>query len=328
MVIIGQKSTKEQIEIATQAAQKRNDAPPHMLLSGHAGCGKTSMAMYLADLLDADFIQIVPEELKDHKSVMNLVDSLNYDGYDEMGNRVGKTRPSIVFLDEIHNLSMYGQEKLGIIMEKFTMETGQKNKVYWVPYFTLVGATTLAGELSKPFLDRFKLNFSFEPYNKEESTEIVKYHAERLRVAITDKAARDIANRGRGVPRIIVRYIERCADMMQPIGSELITSALVEKTFKIMDIDKEGYNKIELKILKCLYNSEKPVGLETLAVITSESVKTIKNELETYLIRSGMMIRSGSGRLITGLGKEYLEEKGYVSVRQGRVAISPLYKRF
>ena len=327
MAMIGNADTKRQIEIAVNAAKTRNAAPPHMLFSGHAGCGKTSMGKEFSIMLGTDFIPIIPETLKDQKSIMELVDSLNYEGYDEMGNRVGDIRPSVVFLDECHNLPMYGQEKLGIIMENFTMETGQKNKLYWIPYFTVIGATTLAGELSKPFLDRFKLNFFFEPYIKEESALIVHTHADRLGIKISEAAARDIANRARGIPRIIVRYLERCSDMSQSIGSDLITSALAKATFDIMGIDNDGYNKIELKILGCLYNSDKPIGLETLSVVTGESVKTIKNELETYLIRSGMMVRSGAGRLITGLGREYLEEKGYVGKRQGRVAISPTYER-
>jgi len=255
MAMIGQESTKRQIKIATDAAKQRNSAPPHMLFSGHPGCGKTSMAKEVANMLGTDFISVIPETLKDHKSIMDLIDSLNYIGYDEMGNRIGNIKPSVVFLDECHNLPMYGQEKLGIIMENFTFETGQKNKVYWTPYFTVIGATTLAGELSHPFLERFKMSFFFEPYNKEESVLIVYIHANKMNIRITEKAARDIANRSRGVPRIIVRYLERCADMMHSIGGELVTSAVAVETFKSMCIDSNGYNKIELKILKTLYNS-------------------------------------------------------------------------
>jgi Holliday junction resolvasome RuvABC ATP-dependent DNA helicase subunit len=103
----------------------------------------------------------------------------------------------------------------------------------------------------------------------------------------------------------------------------MITSGLTLETFKTMEIDEAGFNKIELKILTTLYNSEKPIGLETLSIVTGESAKTIKNDLETYLTRNELIVRSGSGRVITAKGRSYLEEKGYVGKRQGRVAISP-----
>jgi Holliday junction DNA helicase RuvB len=323
MSIIGQESTLSQIEVAISSAKKRNMAPPHMMFSGHAGCGKTSMAKEVAKMLGTDFITVIPESIKDQKSVMELLDSLNYEGYNDEGDRIGDIKPTVVFFDECHNLPMYAQEKLGIVMENFTMESGESNKVFWLPYFTVICATTLAGELSKPFLDRFKHNYFFEPYNVADSVQILNYHANRLKLPITARAARDIARRSRGVPRIIVRYLERCGEVMDHKKSLMITSGLTLETFKTMEIDEAGFNKIELKILTTLYNSEKPIGLETLSIVTGESAKTIKNDLETYLTRNELIVRSGSGRVITAKGRSYLEEKGYVGKRQGRVAISP-----
>jgi Holliday junction DNA helicase RuvB len=327
MAVIGHKKMKEQIEVAIASAKKRNSAPPHMLFSGHPGCGKTSMAKEVAKLLGTDFISVVPEELKNQKVILDLLESLNYTGYDEKGNRISTIKPSIIFLDECHRLPMYGQEKLGIAMENFTMETGQANRFYWLPYFTIIGATTLTGELSKPFLDRFKLNFFFEPYTLKDSQLILKYHAKKLDLIASPKAYRDIAIRGRGVPRIMLRYLERCRDMMYAIGSKIITSGLTKHTFENMGIDEMGFNKIELKILKALYNADKPVGLETLSVITGESSKTIKNDIETYLIREEYIGRTGSGRSITPKGRLYLEEQGYVGTKQGRATISAEYIR-
>lgn len=327
MSIVGHHDFLEQIKVAITSAKKRNTAPPHMLFSGHQGCGKTSMAKEVAKMLGTDFISVIPETLNNQKAILNLLESLNYIGYNETGDRIGEIKPSIVFLDECHRLPMYGQEKLGIIMENFTMETGMANKLYWVPYFTVIGATTLAGELSQPFLDRFKLNFFFEPYNEEDSFKIIAYHAKRLGISITSKAIKDIARRGRGVPRIMVRYLERCRDMMYTVNSEIITSKLADHTFENMGIDKAGFNKIELKLLKALYNSDKPLGLETLSLITGESAKTIKNDIETYLIREEYMIRSGSGRQITQKGISYLESQGYIGKSKGRVLISPNYVR-
>jgi len=327
MAVIGHAKMKKQLSVAIASARRRNSAPPHMLFSGHPGCGKTSMAKEVAKMLGTDFISVIPEDLKNQKAIMTLLESLNYTGYDEKGNRCSEIKPTIIFLDECHRLPMYGQEKLGIAMENFSIETGQANKFYWLPYFTLIGATTLTGELSKPFLDRFKLNFFFEPYNEKDSFKILRYHANRLNLLITPKAVRDIANRGRGVPRVMLRYLEQCRDMMFAINSQIITSKLTEITFENMGVDRSGFNKIELKILKALYNAEKAVGLETLAIITGESQKTIKNDIETYLVREEYMTRSGSGRTITPKGRLYLEEQGYVGKKHGRVAITADYIR-
>lgn len=325
--MIGNENMKKQIDIAIDSARHRNMAPPHMLMSGHPGCGKTSMAKEIAKKLKTDFISLTPENLKDQRAIMELLDSLNFTGYDSLGNRIGSIQPTIVFLDECHRLPIYGQEKLGIIMENFTMDTGKVGKLYWVPYFTVIGATTLAGNLSKPFLDRFKLNFFFEVYNEEDSIRIVDYHAKELKVRITNKAIRDIATRGRGIPRTMISYLERCRDMMHSIGSEIITSTLSNMTFKGMEIDKQGFNKVELKVLKVLYDSDKPISLENLAMVTGESSKTLQSEVETYLIKNGYLVRSGKGRLITPKGRSYLEEEGYAGGGLGRKIIPAGYTR-
>jgi Holliday junction DNA helicase RuvB len=325
--MIGNHNIKKQINIAIDSARHRNMAPPHMLMSGHPGCGKTSMAKEVAKKLKTDFISLTPENLKDQRSVIELLDSLNFKGYDSLGNRIGPISPTILFLDECHRLPMYGQEKLGIIMENFSMDTGKVGKLYWVPYFTVIGATTLTGNMSKPFLDRFKLNFFFEVYSQKDSEEIVKFHAQRLKIQITNRALTDIATRGRGVPRTMISYLERCRDMMHSIGSRVITSSLSDLTFQGMEIDKQGFNKIELKVLKTLYDSDKPISLENLAMVTGESRKTLQNEVETYLIKNGYLVRSGKGRLITPKGRAYLEEEGYAGGGLGRKTIPAGYNR-
>jgi len=327
MEIIGHENTKGQLDIAIKSAYKRNMALPHMLFTGHPGCGKTTMAKYVAKICNTDFLSVIPETLSDKKAITNLVEALNYKNYSETGDRIGKITPTIVFFDEIHRMPIYGQEKLGIIMEEFLLETGKANKYFWVPYFTVIGATTLAGELSQPFLNRFKRTFFFSPYSMEESVQITGAHAKRLGVVITPKAARDIAGRARGVPRIIVSYLDACRDTALAIESTIITSAVTSMTFDSLGIDAEGFTSVELKILKTLYNADKPIGLDTLSVITGESVKTIKNEIERYLLQDELMTRSGSGRLITNKGRSYLEQAGYVGKKEGRIQISAHHVR-
>ena len=326
-MLIGNTNIKEQIKVAIESAKKRNMAPPHMLMSGHPGCGKTSTAREVAKQLGTDFISLIPETLKDQRAILNLLDSLNFIGYDELGNRVAPIKPTIVFIDECHRIPMYGQEKLGIIMENFTLDTGKIGKVFWVPYFTVIGATTLAGAMSKPFLDRFKLNFFFETYNIQDSINIVDYHAKQLKIAITKKAIEDVAIRSRGVPRTMVKYLERCRDMMLAVGSSLVTSKLSNSTFESLEIDKKGFNKIELKVLKALYDYDKPLSLENLVMITGESKQTIQSDIEAQLIKNGFIVRSGKGREITPKGRLYLEEEGYAGNGLGRKTISINYSR-
>jgi len=326
-MLIGNDNIKKQLSVALTSAKKRNMAPPHMLMSGHPGCGKTSTAKDVAAQLGTDFISLIPETLKDQRSIINLIDALNFSGYDEQGNRVDTIRPTVVFIDECHNIPMFGQEKLGIIMENFTMDTGKVGKVFWIPYFTVIGASTLTGSMSKPFLDRFKLNFFFETYTLEDSIKIVEYHAKRLKINITKPACLDIASRGRGVPRIMVRYLERCRDMMISIGSVCLTSFLTNLTFENLEIDKKGFNKIELKVLKALYDHDKPVSLENLVMITGESKQSLQNDIESFLVKNNLIIRSGKGRVITPQGRLYLEEEGYAGNGQGRKTISMDYTR-
>jgi Holliday junction DNA helicase RuvB len=222
---------------------------------------------------------------------------------------------------------MFGQEKLGIIMENYLIETGRPNKYYWTPYFTLIGATTMAGELSKPFLNRFKLNFMFQPYSFEESVQIVYMHAKRLNLMVSPLAAEDIAKRGRGVPRIMIGYLECCRDTAIYRRMPVITDFVTRSTFNELEIDEEGLTRTELKILETLYNAERPIGLDTLSVVTGESAKTIKNELETYLMQNGYIVRSGAGRIVTQKGRLYLEEKGFQGRYRGRLEISGDYVR-
>ena len=327
MELIGHVNTKKRIAQALASAIHRNEALPHMLFSGHPGCGKTSLAKEVANLTKTDFISVMPETLKDFKAIRSLMNSLNYDGYNERGDCVDKIKPSIIFLDEIHRLPIFGQEKLGIIMEEFKMDTGRPNKYYWAPYFTIIGATTLAGELSRPFLNRFKLNFMFQPYSYKESVQIVYEHAKRLKINVVPTAAEDIAKRGRGVPRVMLGYLECCRDTALFNKITIVSHKTVNATFEDLGIDGSGFTKTEIKILETLYNSERPVGLETLAIVTNESAKTIKNELEPYLMQSGYMMRSGAGRVITANGRLYLEDKGYQGKAAGRVEISADYVR-
>lgn len=313
MEIIGHKQTLKQLETAMLAAQKRNVALPHTLLAGAPGCGKTSMARYIASQLNVSFLSVVPNDLNSYENVIKVLNKLNHDNYDEYGNRIGIVHPTVLFLDEIHNLPLKGQELLGLVMERFIIESGITNKFHWVPYFSLIGATTIAGKLSKPFFDRFKLNFVFQPYPIEDMYEIVKYHAKVLKVKILPEAVLSIAIRSRGTPRTAVGYIERVRDRMLVYDSIIATKHLVEEVFLEMGIDKKGFTQTDLKMLKALFDAGgKPVSLDNLGIITEEDTKTIRQSVEPFLIKKGLILVSGKGRILTEKGLEYIENSGKI----------------
>ena len=312
MGLIGHSNTKERISIALKSATARNSCIPHMLLAGAAGCGKTTTARWLANLGGYDFLPVSPLVLKSKKDVYTLLSKLSTVGYNNTGDRIGKIKPTILFFDEIHQMPVIGQEVLGIAMERFDLESDEANKLIWLPYFAVVGATTDDGLLNKPFRERFKIKFLYAPYDDKDMYEIVCFHTIRNGLSITPKAVRCIVNRSRGVPRTMVRYLETVRDFMVVYKADVITSNLVESTFKSLGIDKTGLTPVDVGILKALYGAEKPIGLENLAIITNESAKAISQATEPYLIQRGFILRTGKGRIITQEGRNYLEEQGHL----------------
>jgi len=310
--MIGHENTKNQLRVAMNAASKRNMPLPHILLSGAAGCGKTSTARLIASETNSPFLSVIPNDLKDYDSVLKILDRLDHTSYDEMGNRVGKIRPTILFLDEVHNLPIKGQEILGLVMERFVVESGKPNMYHWVPFFTMVGATTIAGKLSKPFLDRFKLTFNFQPYGTKDMVDVVKHHARLLKVVMTMSAAEEIAKRSRGIPRVAVGLIERVRDRMLSENIVVCTALLTEDVFNEIGIDGEGFTKLELRILEVLLEAKAPVGVDNLSIILQEDNRSIRDFAEPYLIRKGLILVSGKGRVITDKGIQYLSNSGKV----------------
>jgi len=315
MELIGHSNTKSRIKIALDSAKLRNTALPHLLLSGAAGCGKTTTAQWLANQGDYEYLPASPLELKTKKSVYDLLEKLNIQGYNKTGDRVEDVKPTIIFFDEIHQLPVIGQELLGLAMERFILEADIPNKLIWLPHFTIVGATTDDGKLTKPFRDRFKLKFIFEPYKDRDMRSIVRFHALKHKLAITRQAVDNLTKRSRGVPRIMVNYLETVRDVMLAKDSEMITSGLVDVAFTSIGVDPTGLTKVELQILKSLFEAGVPVGLDNLAIISNESPKTIVQTLEPFLIRRGLLIRTGKGRSITKNGVKYLEDNGHLENR-------------
>lgn len=310
MRLIGNEYTKKLLAIAANAALKRNKAMPHTLFSGAPGCGKTTMARELARVNRLNFLSVVPNDLKDYNSVIRVLDQLSHEGYDPMGNRIGLIRPTILFLDEVHNLPLKGQELLGLAMERFIIESGQPNKFIWVPYFTLVGATTLSGKLSKPFRDRFKLTFTFQPYEMKEMVEIVKMHCAAISVATSQEGYLSIARRSRGTPRVAVGFIESVRDRITANGDIYARPETIDEVFSDLGIDDEGLTAGERRVLQALLETGGPVSLDNLSIITEEDPRTLRGSTEPFLIKKGLIAVSGKGRLLTPKGVDYARSIG------------------
>ena len=309
-MIIGNKEHRIQLEMAMASAITRNSALPHMIFVGAPGCGKTSTARRLAEESGFPFLSVVPDSFKDYKSVIKILNQLNHENYDDKGNRIGIIKPSILFVDEIHRMPVKGQELLGLAMERFIIESDKPNRFLWVPLFTLVGATTLSGELTKPFLSRFKIRLTFEPYSLEDMIKIVRVHAKAKGLLLTPSAVSNVAGRARGTPRVAVGYLDSVRDRMVATGATIATNYLVDVVFKQMGIDENGVTATEMKILKCLLNAGGPVGLDNLCIFTDEDRRTVREDIEPFLIKKGLLVVGGKGRTITEKGIAYIENAG------------------
>jgi len=353
MKLVGNEEIQKQLVVAMYSCISENRPLPHSLLCGAAGCGKTTSARFIAKAMKSTFINIIPNSLNDRDSVINLIKSLPKYGYDKYGDKIEGTKINypIVFIDEIHRIPLTGQEILGILMEEWSIpidnrkavfnpydkfsntglgKTGDISRTRWSPQFTLLGATTDDGLLSKPFKDRFKVKFLFNTYTFEESVEIAKVHAEDFKLVLHDAAAREIAKRGRGVPRIIVKLLERCKDVALASQSPEITKEVANVAFALYGIDTLGLNKIDIKLLQVLYEHDNDaIGLENLSIMLNESKKTINDTTEPFLIQQGLVTRTSRGRKLTEKGKNYLVMNGHIQIPDAEewVDIPADYKR-
>lgn len=331
MKLIGNLDILKQIAIALESAIERTKALPHTLLTGAAGCGKTSTARYITELTGWKFMSIACDSIKTRSDVLALIKKLDHTGYNKTSHRIEGSliKPTIVFMDEIHNISLPAQEHLGILMEEWYISMTPKEAhlleigviraddsneglLCWAPQFTLIGATTNDGKLSKPFRDRFKLRFVFTPYSLDESVQIVFLHAEYLKINIDYFGALEIAKRGRGIPRILVSLLERCRDASITMREQVITKEAAVVAFYYMGIDSSGLTKTDINLLKALYDVSAPVGLDNLATILNESSKVISETIEPYLIQRGLTLRAPKGRTISDKGRRYLIDSGYI----------------
>ncbi len=304
---IGQDKVKENMKIYIEAAKKRGEPLDHCLLYGPPGLGKTTLSNIIANEMNSNIkITSGPAIEKPGDLAALLTNLSEFD---------------VLFIDEIHRLSKSVEEILYPALEDFTLDIvigkgpSARSIRLDLPKFTLIGATTKAGSLTTPLRDRFGIVHRLELYSEQNLTTIVKRSSKILDVEIDEEAAREIARRSRGTPRIANRLLKRVRDYAIVLGDGNITLKIAKHALNKLEIDELGLDEIDRKILETMIvqYGGRPVGIEALSVTVGEELDTIEDVYEPYLIQIGFIARTLRGRrplpaAYKHLGYEYLED--------------------
>ena len=290
---IGQTAVKDSLSIYIQAALSRHDALDHMLLYGPPGLGKTTLANIVAAEMGSNIRITSGPAIERPGDLLSIITNLN--------------QGDVLFIDEIHRLSRTSEEVLYSAMEDFAVDivTGKgpmANSIHMaVPKFTLVGATTRAGQLSAPLRDRFGMLFRLEMYSPEELSQIVRRSATILGIDAEPEGILEIARRSRGTPRIANRMLKRVRDYAQVRGGGVINLEVAREAIAMQGVDALGLDKTDRTMLSTMMDKfgGGPVGLETLAATTGEDAITIEDVYEPYLMQLGFLMRTPRGRVCT-----------------------------
>lgn len=290
---LGQQTVKENLSVFIDAARKRQEALDHLFLIGPPGLGKTTLAQITANELGADFKVTSAPALEKPKDLAGILSTIS--------------PRTVFFIDEIHRLKPAIEEMLYIAMEDYELDwvIGQGAAARTVripiPKFTLVGATTKAGMVSSPLISRFGIIQRFSFYTKEELALIIRRSAKILNVQVEDDAALLMAGCSRGTPRVTNRILRRMRDFAQVEGSGVITKSIVKKGLERLGVDSLGLENYDREILLAIIKKfgGGPVGAETLAISIGESMDTLEDYYEPYLIQCGLLQRTPRGRVAT-----------------------------
>jgi len=297
---VGQEKAKENLKVFINAAKMRGEAIDHILLYGPPGLGKTTLSEIIAEEMGVNFRITSGPAIEKQGDLAALLSNLS--------------RGDVMFIDEIHRLNRTIEEVLYPAMEDYALDiiigTGPAARSIRIPLekFTLVGATTRAGQLSAPLRDRFGIVLRLELYTNEELAKIVTRSAGILEIPIEPDGALEIARRSRGTPRIANRFLKRVRDYAQVMGDGKITSKIADTALRKLEVDELGLDNLDRRMLTAIIKNfgGGPVGLDTLAATVGEETVTIEDVYEPYLLQIGFLNRTPRGRCATPAAYEHL----------------------
>lgn len=289
---IGQSKVKENLEIYIKAASERKEALDHVLLYGPPGLGKTTLAGVIANEMGVNIRITSGPAIEKAGDLAAILTNLS--------------QHDILFIDEIHRMSKTVEEILYPAMEDYALDIiigkgpSAKSIRLDLPKFTLIGATTKAGNLSAPLRDRFGVIERLELYDTDDLVTIIKRSANILNVGIDDEGSREIASRSRGTPRIANRFLKRVRDFAEVRFDGNITAEIAKLALSSMEVDSKGLDMIDSKLILTMIKAfgGGPVGLDTIAAAIGEDSNTIEDVYEPYLMQLGFISRTPRGRIV------------------------------
>lgn len=297
---VGQEELKSNLDVFIKACKIRNESLDHVLLYGPPGLGKTTLAHIIANELGTNLKTASGPAIEKSGDLAAILSTL------EPGD--------VLFIDEIHRMPRYIEEILYPAMEDFELdiiigsEGNSRNIKIDLPPFTLVGATTRAGDISSPLRDRFGIVSKLNYYTQKELSQIIKRTSKVLDFSIDDDAALELARRSRKTPRIANRLFKRVRDFALVSGNNVITKEITDESLKRLNVDKEGLDTIDIEYIQAIINKFNggPVGVETIATSIGEEVSTIEDVVEPYLLQEGFIKRTSRGRIATEKAYKHL----------------------